>query len=408
MKVKSKLRDTANNYLKHTKKQKGITLIALVITIIILLILAGIVIAALTGENGLITRAIEAKNETEKGTQDEEIKLSKLELLMNSEMNQITLSNGNILYKDKNNDFAIIPKGFVVSGYENERTVENGLVIYQVDNNENVEWTEDKKQSIQETYNQFVWVPVEFDEYFKTYDGYRNGKHQSVILDCQEPCVEGYPDEEIEYSQMKESVLEYDGFYIGRYEAGIDSASERTENSNIDENAVIKKGKYVYNFIGWSNSNDMNVENGGAVEKSKNFDTENGYTSVISTLIYGVQWDAVMQWFDKKYIAGSDNLKSIVSDSTGKGNYYDSENQNEWKGRLAKTGSSTDYEIKNIYDLAGNAREWTMESYGSNLRIRRGGYYNNSGFDGPVSDRAFGNPMGEFYFNSFRICLYIK
>lgn len=390
------------------KRKEGITLIALVITIIILLILAGIVIAALTGENGLITRAIEAKNETEKGTQDEEIKLSKLELLMNSEMNQITLSNGNILYKDKNNDFAIIPKGFVVSGYENERTVENGLVIYQVDNNENVEWTEDKKQSIQETYNQFVWVPVEFDEYFKTYDGYRNGKHQSVILDCQEPCVEGYPDEEIEYSQMKESVLEYDGFYIGRYEAGIDSASERTENSNIDENAVIKKGKYVYNFIGWSNSNDMNVENGGAVEKSKNFDTENGYTSVISTLIYGVQWDAVMQWFDKKYIAGSDNLKSIVSDSTGKGNYYDSENQNEWKGRLAKTGSSTDYEIKNIYDLAGNAREWTMESYGSNLRIRRGGYYNNSGFDGPVSDRAFGNPMDEFYFNSFRICLYIK
>ena len=61
MKVKSKLSDTANNYLKHTKKQKGITLIALVITIVILLILAGVTIATLTGENRIDNKSTRGK-----------------------------------------------------------------------------------------------------------------------------------------------------------------------------------------------------------------------------------------------------------------------------------------------------------------------------------------------------------
>ena len=75
MKVKSKLSDTANNYLKHTKKQKGITLIALVITIIVLLILAGVTIATLTGNNGILTMAHKAKEQTEEAKIDEEYKL---------------------------------------------------------------------------------------------------------------------------------------------------------------------------------------------------------------------------------------------------------------------------------------------------------------------------------------------
>ena len=76
MKVKSKLSDTANNYLKHTKKQKGITLIALVITIIVLLILAGVSIATLTGENGILTRANDAKEQTEIASEKEQVELA--------------------------------------------------------------------------------------------------------------------------------------------------------------------------------------------------------------------------------------------------------------------------------------------------------------------------------------------
>ena len=61
MKEKSTLKDVANNYLTHTIKEKGITLVALVVTIIIILILAGITINMIVGENGIIRSAQEAK-----------------------------------------------------------------------------------------------------------------------------------------------------------------------------------------------------------------------------------------------------------------------------------------------------------------------------------------------------------
>ena len=61
---------------KELKRNKGITLIALVITIIILLILAGVTIATLTGENGILTRATEANEQTEKKGLKEEIELA--------------------------------------------------------------------------------------------------------------------------------------------------------------------------------------------------------------------------------------------------------------------------------------------------------------------------------------------
>lgn len=57
------------------KNQKGITLIALVITIIVLLILAGVTIAMLTGENGILNKATGAVSDTEKATAEEAIKM---------------------------------------------------------------------------------------------------------------------------------------------------------------------------------------------------------------------------------------------------------------------------------------------------------------------------------------------
>lgn len=71
--------------MKKSKSQKGITLIALVITIIILLILASISIAMLTGENGLITKAIKAKEETEINYYKEQIELTRNELKLQDE-----------------------------------------------------------------------------------------------------------------------------------------------------------------------------------------------------------------------------------------------------------------------------------------------------------------------------------
>ena len=62
--------------MQKTKKEKGITLIALVTTIIVLLILAGVSIATLTGQNGILTRAQDARTETEEAEEREAIQLA--------------------------------------------------------------------------------------------------------------------------------------------------------------------------------------------------------------------------------------------------------------------------------------------------------------------------------------------
>ena len=79
------------------KKQKnsGITLIALVITIIVLLILAGVTIATLTGENGILTRASEASEQTEIGDEQEKIKLSVTGAITENNGGEITRTNLN-------------------------------------------------------------------------------------------------------------------------------------------------------------------------------------------------------------------------------------------------------------------------------------------------------------------------
>ena len=66
-------------------KNRGITLIALVVTIIVILILAGISISMLTGQNGILNRAANAKEKTEIASIDEQRKLAQAEALMNTE-----------------------------------------------------------------------------------------------------------------------------------------------------------------------------------------------------------------------------------------------------------------------------------------------------------------------------------
>ena len=149
---------------------------------------------------------------------------------------------------------------------------------------------------------------------------------------------------------MKQSVLENDGFYVGRYETGKEG-----------EKTVIKQGKEVYNWISWSD--DMSVKTGGAVEESQNFAKENGYTTVTSTLIYGIEWDAIMNYIDPKYATHECAEDSYVASDTGTGNDT---------GEVLSTGSNEQYVAKNIYDLSGNVSEYTMEAYGTYYRLVRG------------------------------------
>ena len=85
----------------NVKKNKGITLIALVITIIVLLILAGVTIISLSGDNGILTRATQAKERTDIGKLDEQIKLTKNEFEADKTLGENTKEDDRLAFAEK-------------------------------------------------------------------------------------------------------------------------------------------------------------------------------------------------------------------------------------------------------------------------------------------------------------------
>ena len=110
-------------------KNRGITLIALVITIIVLLILAGVTLNMLMGENGIVNQAQNAKAMHEEAQSDEQRNLENLEAVMSQEK---------YTYTDKNNEKVVIPAGFTPTGIDGEDTVDEGFVIKDAQGNEYV------------------------------------------------------------------------------------------------------------------------------------------------------------------------------------------------------------------------------------------------------------------------------
>ena len=256
-----------------------------------------------------------------------------------------------------------IPKGFYYVG----GTKDSGLIIS--DSSEDANKGESWEVAKTLKGNQFVWIPVENIADFKTYEGYSNKALQGYLSNCTEPSTRGYANEIEEYNSMKASVVANKGFYIARYETG-------KENNK----PVSKQGANVWTSIPWGTSMS-DIGTTGAVYQSQNMYTNKNTYGVTSTLCYGVQWDAVMAFIDPAYKTGTCDVEtSFVANSTGKGNY---------SGTIALAGSSSNYVQKNIYDLAGNVYEWTMEESSSKLdilRVGRGGSDSN-GLDTPASNR---------------------
>ena len=368
------------------KKEIGITLIALVITIIILLILAGVTIATLTGDNGILKNAGKAKEETERAEEDELRRLTALEAATNLE--NTTHTDDSMGEKRT----ITIPARFAVSKIDGENTIKDGLVI--IDSNE----------------NEFVWVPVNKENFETEFIRYDFGIQGITDIINTQPTAGKYFEttpENIQYTttetakevkQMYNSIKENAGFYIARYESGNEGGSfnETTKQWEGNGKVVSKKNSNVWNYIRWSNSNDILDEKGGAVEKSREFAKINNYTSVASTLCYGVQWDAIMRW-----INNDSECSKYLKDSTGKGN-YDINN-------IILTGSNENYQIKNIYDMAGNVYEWTMENYSIGNRVIRGDSFRLSeqGVNYPLSmrDRTYQETADITV--GFRIALFI-
>ena len=369
--------------------ERGITLLALIITVVIMIILAAVTINVTLGDGGLIDQAKHAAEATVNSAQSEQEQLASLEQEL---ANLLAEPEGPTQVEG-----VTIPDGFYYVG----GTKAEGIVISDSPEDENKGTSHEAAQNMQG--NQFVWIPVEDDSTFKTYEGYYDGELDSWLSSCSEPYANGYASEQSEYDAMVVNVLANNGFYVGRYEAGTTN-SARSIDSGITDEVLVQQGKYVYNWVGWNDSETaaMDDETGGAVELSKNFAGQKGYTSVVSSLIYGVQWDAIMNFIDPAYATGSCAEDSFVRDSSGKGNY------NGESGLPAVTGARANYAVKNIYDLGGNVMEWTMEAISVGTRAHRGGTCSLSGLEYPASLRGSLPPSEIVAGLGFRLVLYIK
>ena len=257
--------------------------------------------------------------------------------------------------------------------------------------------------------NQFVWVPVPNINDFHFIEGYYKALLTNRKNDIQEPFSNGYKEEYEDYMNMYNSVTRNYGFYIGRYEVGKDE----------NEKVVVKKNMPIYNCVPWGNAmNDIEGTSNtdqkiGAVKLARNFTNDKNYKGkVTSTLVYGIQWDATVQFLDNNYIKENPekcDKNSYLINGTGKGWYidnYETGNPNH------KTGIDVDEVksncVKNIYDMAGNMWEWTMETYNTDIRVCRGGNFYDEGSINQVSSRFVGgNPSASYEEIGFRIALYL-
>ncbi len=364
------------------KKKNAISLIVLVITIIVMAILAATVIITLSNTN-IISQANDAVKKTEAQQVEEMKALMLADGMLGKNPEPQTVGSTTLTWNSSEKkveakvEGVLIPEGFSYV----EGTKDTGLVI------------EDKEG------NQFVWVPVEYTATGVTdANGLDTGftavfkRETTENTYYTEPYTEAADWEKNEYNAMMQSVQKYNGFYIARFEAGDGEAtSERTAETEVHK-VVSKRGAYVYDYVSWGDSM-TEIGTSGATYLSQNMYKNS--KSVVSTLCYGVQWDAVMN-----FVSDEDHN---ITDSSSWGNYFDPTGADAINNRKLQTcGKSESWKANNIYDLAGNVGELTMECFASTNRITRGGDYSTPGVAGGASCRVASNTCG------FRVTLYLK
>ena len=390
------------------ERNKGITLIALIITIIILLILVGVSInLAIKGD--LFGSAEKAVSGTNDKTAQEQTRVDELmgELgRVEEQQRQDNLPGTRVTENTKyvsNGKTAWIPKGFTVSGIKSEQSIDNGLVIYDIPEGTTPDWS--NPDSVKTKYNQFVWIPVEVKStdtensiasFYRsewTANASTGGKRTTGLsTDYTEPDSTNDTTDKTgivdQITELTKSIYKHGGFYIGRYEAG--SKTPRTSSSGVTT-LGIKQDMYPYNYVKWGDSMSS-IGTTGAVYLSNSLYNTNEYGAT-SMLCTGACWDSMLDFIK--------DSKHSVTDSTKWGNYKNSETFEITRGSYAvydtsnytlgsfnnvgskyskmkdttillTTGATERNCSKNIYDVAGNCCEWTTESRSSSTRVFRG------------------------------------
>ena len=330
------------------------------------------------------------------------------------------LTKVNIVY-DTANVAVPVPKGYVASGANGEHTVNTGFVIYEGD----TAVTNDNAYDESCTRNQWVWVPV--PDVSRIYETDANGKKKSKLYTYSstgrteytknnnyEPGIVSKYDNEKNFAKYNlqgmtrekflhemqeefdftiESIKKYGGFYIGRYETGNLSAKTPVIQSMNTDIA----GQTWYTEY----SRLQRLGAGGNVK---------------SNMIWGCLWDETLQWL----VDSGNKMYAEMKDSTSWGNYSNSTfeyktNTSESTATKSKNSKeiipsgSTEYsKANNIYDMAGNVWEWTLEGNNYADRSYRGGCYYFSGSDFPTSYHNNYVPSVSDTQVGFRAYLYIK
>ena len=390
------------------KKNKGITLVALVVTIVVLLILAGVSINLVLGNNGIIAKAKDAETKSAEASQNDLKGMNGLVSEMEGALagngstgsgsgngntgsgNNFVTKNTEVTYPDGK---VWIPEGFKIAK-GSASTVQGGVVI------------EDKDG------NQFVWVPVAtIADYKRTAystnvateetDTATNSIKININSSISDYFTEALPEDE------KTSVEIYKGFYIGRYEAGdkestgTTKATFRTSSSDTSNSVTIKADQVPYNYVTRTQ----------AISLAEGFKTQQGYKAK-TKLVSSYAWDTTIAFIEKtvnnygssssqgNYSNTSVTYKDITDESKPE------KTKAENSSLLVATGQTTP--VCNIYDMGGNVFEWTTESYSiTNFPYaRRGGSYLSSFADSPAGRRLDGFDDANANFG-FRLTLFM-
>ena len=415
-------------------KERGITLIALVVTIVVLLILAGVTINAVFSDSGIIKKAQDAQNKANESVQKDMEQINALENWLNEntgesnndkEVNISTLVGKEAVTKntkavDAYGNKITIPKGFKVLAHGTEAS--SATYTYSGDNIPAVQDGIVIEDTQTETAgNQFVWVPVgtinnkagdsrgttstitlgRYSDFTMTNGAVASGQPVQVasVENCtQEVTINTYY-KELSASRISSSssenttarnleefistTLANGGYYIARFEASKNTTTNKIE-SQYD--------KTVLTSIKQPNAATLAREMYGEVK-------ENNELVYASDLVNSYAWDTTII-FIQTY--------STEKDASN----YASKNKST---SFAKTGINSD-KYCNICDMSGNVWEWTTEystsSNGSSFSpcVGRGGLYS-TGIGGAVyyaSYRGNNYPTRSGSFNGLRPLLYVK
>ena len=430
------------------KKNKGITLVALVVTIVVLLILAGVSINLVLGNNGIIAKAKDAETKSAEARENDLKGMNSLIEQMESTLNGS--GNGG---KTEPETVPYLPSDDF--HYDTSTSIDTGLVIKDANGNEYVWVVVPRTIAVYKTtglgkttFTDADYTSIENDlkEYTKTY---RGSTSYSDTYTADDKNVGWFADATA-YNNLKNSMLksvyENGGFYVGRYEAGIDTTTGTNRTSNTDKNSdgkytmpstvpVTKADAYPYTYVTRTQAQNLanNVNSGNKT----------------SSLMFGVQWDLVLAFMSKDTTkVNQENLKELISDSTTIGNYYNSTFQlsqtgqyavysnyslsSTWNpstksttnfvdssrnkiaqssnrnGILVTTGTSETNKVMNIYDIAGNVDEWTLESPSSDINqcASRGGSYFDTGSNNPAALRVGSDSVLSINRIGFRVSLF--